>query len=56
MAKLFQELKKHGQINFEIEFISMDPGYHEDIRKLLIDNCDYLNIPINLFDSDIFKL
>lgn len=56
MAKLFQELKKHGQINFQIEFISMNPGYHEDIRKLLIDNCDYLNIPINLFDSDIFKV
>ncbi|NFV55862.1 tRNA 2-thiocytidine biosynthesis TtcA family protein, partial [Clostridium sporogenes] len=56
MAKLFQELKKHGQINFEIEFISMNPGYHEDIRKLLIDNCNYLNIPINLFDSDIFKV
>ena len=56
MAKLFQELKKHGQINFEIEFISMDPGYHEDIRKLLIDNCNYLEIPIHLFNSDIFKV
>lgn len=56
MAKLFQELKRHGQINFELEFIAMDPGYHKDIRQLLIDNCDYLNIPIHLFDSQIFEV
>ena len=35
MAKLFQELKKHGQVNFELEFIAMDPGYHENIKELL---------------------
>jgi tRNA(Ile)-lysidine synthase TilS/MesJ len=56
MAKLFQELKRHGQINFELEFIAMDPGYHKDIRQLLIDNCEYLNIPIHLFDSQIFEV
>ena len=56
MAKLFQELKRHGQINFEVEFIAMDPGYHKDIRQLLIDNCNYLNIPIHLFDSQIFEV
>jgi tRNA(Ile)-lysidine synthase TilS/MesJ len=56
MAKMFQELKRHGQVKFEIEFIAMDPGYHEDIRKLLIDNCDYLDIPIHLFDSKIFEV
>lgn len=56
MAKMFQELKRHGQVKFEIEFIAMDPGYHEDIRKLLIDNCDYLDIPIHLFDSKIFEI
>ncbi len=56
MAKMFQELKRHGQVKFEIEFIAMDPGYHEDIRKLLIDNCNYLDIPIHLFDSKIFEI
>ncbi|HEX3011669.1 MAG TPA: ATP-binding protein [Syntrophomonadaceae bacterium] len=54
MAKLFQELARHGNKNFELEFISMDPGYHPDIRKLLISNCEQLNIPIHLFDSNIF--
>ena len=47
MAKLFQELKAHSnKVNFELEFIVADPGYHPDIKKLLIDNCKYLNIPI----------
>ena len=56
MAKMFQELKKHGQVNFDLEFIAMDPGYHPDIRQLLIDNCEYLEIPIKLFDANIFEV
>jgi len=56
MAKLFQELHKNGNQNFELEFIAMDPGYHSDIRQLLEDNCDYLNIPVKIFDADIFKV
>ncbi|SNT08709.1 tRNA(Ile)-lysidine synthase TilS/MesJ [Anaerovirgula multivorans] len=56
MAKLFQELKNHGNDNFQLEFIAMDPGYHESIKQLLIDNCRHLNIPVHIFDSGIFKI
>lgn len=56
MAKLFQELKKHGKINFDLEFVVMDPGYHESIKKLMMDNCEYLNIPIHIFESEIFRI
>ncbi len=57
MAKLFQELKKHSrEADFSLEFISMDPGYHPDIKKLLVDNCRFLNIPIQLFESGIFRV
>ncbi|MFA7533439.1 MAG: ATP-binding protein [Tissierellaceae bacterium] len=56
MAKLFQELYKNGNQNFELEFIAMDPGYHPDIRKLLEENCEYLNIPVRIYDSDIFQV
>ncbi|WPC44701.1 tRNA 2-thiocytidine biosynthesis TtcA family protein [Clostridium sp. JS66] len=56
MAKLFQELHRHRQMNFQLEFIAMDPGYHKDIKKLLIDNCEYLNIPIEIFESGIFEV
>lgn len=56
MAKLFQELHRHGQRNFELVFIAMDPGYHADIRKLLISNCEALQIPVTLFETDIFQV
>ncbi len=56
MAKLFQELKRHGEDNFQLEFIAMDPGYHGSIKKLLLENCQHLEIPITLFDSGIFKI
>ncbi len=56
MAKLFQELQRHGQANFTVEFISMDPGYHKDIRELLVENCSFLNIPIQIFDTKIFGI
>lgn len=56
MAKLFQELQRHKRTNFELEFIAMDPGYHKSIRKLLIENCEHLNIPIHIFESGIFKV
>lgn len=56
MAKLFQELKRHGKMNFELEFIAMDPGYHPNIKELLIDNCKYLNIPLHIFESRIFEI
>lgn len=56
MAKLFQELKKNGKQNFEVEYIAMDPGYHPDVRKLLEDNCDYLGIPVHIYDANIFQV
>ena len=56
MAKLMQELQRHGEVPFELEFIAMDPGYHENIRELLIENCKYLEIPIHLFESGIFEV
>lgn len=56
MAKLFQELQKHGQVKFDLEFIAMDPGYHPQIKQLLIDNCKHLNIPIHIYESKIFEI
>ena len=56
MAKLFQELLRHGKANFTVEFISMDPGYHRNIRELLVENCSFLDIPIHLFETRIFEI
>lgn len=56
LAKLFQELHKNGNRNFDLEFIAMDPGYHPEIRTLLEENCEYLGIPVHIYDADIFKV
>ncbi len=54
MAKLLQELKTHGRDNFDVEFISMDPGFTPTNKELLRDHCDYLGIPVKIFDRNIF--
>ncbi|MEQ8236599.1 MAG: ATP-binding protein [Syntrophomonadaceae bacterium] len=56
MAKLFQELYAHGHRNFELRFIAMDPGYHETNRQTLIANCQHLDIPLKIFESQIFRI
>jgi tRNA(Ile)-lysidine synthase TilS/MesJ len=56
MAKLLQELQVHGKVNFELEYIAMDPGYHANIKELLIDNCKHLNIPVKIFESRVFDI
>jgi tRNA(Ile)-lysidine synthase TilS/MesJ len=56
MAKLFQELHRYGTQNFEVEFIAMDPGYHPDIRELLEDNCRYLDIPVHIYEANVFEV
>lgn len=56
MAKLFQELQRHGNVDFELEYIAMDPGYHENIKDLLVDNCKHLNIPVKIFESRVFDI
>ena len=54
MAKLFQELKLHNKFPFEVKFLVMDPGYSPANRKVIEENAKILNIPITIFESDIF--
>lgn len=55
MAKCFQELKRHGKIEFELVFLLMDPGYNEENRALILKNAEKLNIPLTSFQSNIFN-
>jgi len=34
----------------------MDPGYHPDIRDLLEDNCRYLDIPVHIYEANVFEV
>ena len=54
MAKLFQELKKHGKFQFETVFLVMNPGYNADHWKIIQDNAKLLGIPLTVFENDIF--
>lgn len=54
MAKCFQEIKKHGKIDFDIVFVVMNPGYTAEHLTQIKNNAKLLNIPIIIFDSDIF--
>lgn len=54
MAKLFQELKRHNKFDFELSYLVMDPGYSAENRKLIEQNARLMDIPITIFESDIF--
>lgn len=56
LAKLFQELKRHGKMKFDLEFISMDPGYKKENREILEYNCEKLGIPVKIHNSDVFEV
>ena len=54
MAKVFQELKRHGKVNFDVVFLVMNPGYNEDNWNIILNNAKLLGIPLTVFESDIF--
>lgn len=56
LAKCMQELKKHGKVHFDLVFMVMDPGYNPYNRQIILDNAEYLNIPIEVFNSNIFEV
>ncbi len=55
MAKLFQELKRHNKFPFELVYLVMDPGYSPVNRSVIESNARKLNIPITVFETNIFE-
>lgn len=56
MAKCMQELQKHKVKTFSLEFLVMDPGYNKLNRQLILENATLLNIPVTIFETDIFDI
>ena len=54
LAKCFQELKRHHKFDFDVVFLVMDPGYSKANRQKIEDNARLLEVPITVFESDIF--
>lgn len=55
MAKCFQELQRHRKFYFELVFLVMDPGYHIRNRRQIEQNARMMNIPLTIFETDIFQ-
>jgi len=56
LAKCIQELQRHGNVKFNAHYVVMDPGYNEYNRNFILDNAKILNIPLDMFESDIFDV
>ena len=54
LAKCIQELILHGNFKFEARYVCMDPGYNKINREYIENNAKLLNIPLEIFESDIF--
>ncbi len=56
LAKCIQELINHGKFPFKARFVVMNPGYNESTKECIINNAKILNVPIEMFNSDIFEV
>ena len=54
LAKCMQELVKHGKVPFEAHYVFMNPGYNEYNRDLILSNAKKLNVPLEMFETNIF--
>ena len=56
MAKCLEELQRHGKIKFDVRYVVMNPGYTDENLKMILKNAEVMNIPLEVFNSDIFKV
>jgi tRNA(Ile)-lysidine synthase TilS/MesJ len=56
LAKLFQEFKRHGQVDFDLEFITMNPGFNQEDLDHHLENCKNLGIDVIVEESHVFDI
>ena len=56
LAKCMQEIKRHGQVDFDVKYVCMNPGYSEKNLLMIMENAKTLNIPLKIFNSDVFEV
>jgi len=56
MACCLRQLQLHSEVPFELVYLVMDPGYNAENRKLIEHNTKLLNLPVHIFESDIFEV
>jgi tRNA(Ile)-lysidine synthase TilS/MesJ len=56
LAKCFQLLQKYSEYPFDVTYLAMDPGYHPDNRKKILENAEKLGLDLRLVESKIFQV
>ncbi len=56
LAKLMQMLQRTGMLSFDPTFLVMDPGYHPENRKKIEQNARLLQLPVTIFETNIFRV
>ena len=56
LAVLMRMLQKQSEVPFELVYLVMDPGYNEKNRRKIEENAKLLDLPITVFESDIFDV
>lgn len=56
MAKLFQELQRHGKKNFDVVYLVMNPGYNDVNYQRILTNASIMDVPITVFESKIYDI
>ncbi len=56
MAKLFQELQRHSDFEFGVEYLVMNPGYNPKNLQVIQENLSILNIPAKIVETNIFEV
>ena len=54
MANLMRHLQRISDVKFELIYLLMDPGYNKINRERIEHNAKLMNIPLTVFESDIF--
>ena len=56
LAKCIQHLEKYSEIEFSAKYLVMNPGYNEENLQMILKNAKDLDIPIEIFNSNIFEV
>lgn len=55
LALVLREIQRHYKVKFELTYICMNPGYTDEILKKIVDNANLLEIPLHIFNVNIFE-
>ena len=56
LALCLRHLQRYSDVSFDLQYICMDPGYNDANRRQIEHNCKILEIPVNIFNSDMFQV